>query len=81
LELWRVGLFRSSYDLHFPQKSHTLNTILLARLLSTDHELIPARNTSLAVMHGSASGSNVRYYSTWKHTPFKERKGQGRYNT
>jgi hypothetical protein len=25
-------------------------------------ELIPARNASLAAMHGSASGSNVRYY-------------------
>jgi hypothetical protein len=26
----------------------------------TDHELISARNASLAAMHGSASGSNVR---------------------
>jgi hypothetical protein len=37
------------------------------KLLSTDHtdhELIPARNASLAAMHGSASGSNVRYYPT-----------------
>jgi hypothetical protein len=41
------------------------------RLLSTDHELIPARNASLAAMHGSVSGSNVRYYPTWKHSPFK----------
>jgi hypothetical protein len=31
---------------------------------STDHELIPT-------MQGSASGSNVRYYPTWKHSPFK----------
>jgi predicted aconitase len=31
---------------------------------STDHELIPARNASLAAMQGSASGSNVRYYLT-----------------
>jgi hypothetical protein len=33
-------------------------------LLSTDHELIPARNPSLVAMHGSASGGNVRYYPT-----------------
>jgi hypothetical protein len=31
---------------------------------STYHEVIPARNTSLTAMHGSASGSNVRYYPT-----------------
>jgi hypothetical protein len=29
-------------------------------LESTDHELIPARNASLAAMQGSASGINVR---------------------
>jgi hypothetical protein len=33
----------------------------LHHLLSTYHELIPARNVSLAAMHVSASGSNVRY--------------------
>jgi hypothetical protein len=33
-------------------------------VLSTDHELISARNASLAAMHGSASGSGVRYYPT-----------------
>jgi hypothetical protein len=33
-------------------------------LQSTDHELISARNVSLAAMHGSAGGSNVRYYPT-----------------
>jgi hypothetical protein len=32
--------------------------------LSTEHELIPAEDASLAAMHGSASGSNVRYYPT-----------------
>jgi hypothetical protein len=26
--------------------------------------LIPARNASLAAMHGSTSGNNVRYYPT-----------------
>jgi hypothetical protein len=31
---------------------------------STDHELIPARYASLAAMHGSASGNNIRYYPT-----------------
>jgi hypothetical protein len=36
-------------------------------LQSTDDDLIPARNVSLAAMLGSTSGSNVRYYSTWKH--------------
>jgi hypothetical protein len=41
------------------------------RLQSTDHELIPARNESLAAMHGSASGSNVRYYPTRKHLRLK----------
>jgi hypothetical protein len=40
-------------------------------LQNTDHELIPARNASLAAMQGSASGSNVRYYPKWKHSPFK----------
>jgi hypothetical protein len=40
-------------------------------LLSTDHELIPARNAGLAAMHGSASRSNVRYYQTWKYSPLK----------
>jgi hypothetical protein len=29
-------------------------------LLSTDHELIHAKNASLAAMQGSASGNNVR---------------------
>jgi hypothetical protein len=33
-------------------------------LQSTHHELIPARNESLAAMQGSASGSNVSYYAT-----------------
>jgi hypothetical protein len=42
-------------------------------MLSLDHELIPARNSSIAAMQGSASGNNVRYYSTWKHSPLKER--------
>jgi hypothetical protein len=35
---------------------------------------IPARNASLAAMHGSASESNVRYYPTWKHSSLKERR-------
>jgi hypothetical protein len=42
-------------------------------ILSTDHELIPARNASIAALQGSASGSNVRYYPTRKHSPFKEK--------
>jgi hypothetical protein len=42
-----------------------------ANVLSTDHEMIPARNTSLAAMHGSASGSNVCYYPTRKHSSLK----------
>jgi hypothetical protein len=33
-------------------------------LHSTDHELIPASNTSLAAVHGSAIENNVRYYPT-----------------
>jgi hypothetical protein len=39
---------------------------------SSVHELIPATNASLAAMQGSASGSNVRYYPTWKHSPLIE---------
>jgi hypothetical protein len=31
-------------------------------------------------MQGSASGSNVRYYPTWKHSPLKERNEQGCHN-
>jgi hypothetical protein len=49
-------------------------------VLSTDHELISARNASLAAMHGSASGSGVRYCPTWKHSPLKEINEQGCYN-
>jgi hypothetical protein len=49
-------------------------------LQSTCHELIPARNASLVAMQGSASGSNVRYYPTWKHSLLKERNEQGCYN-
>jgi hypothetical protein len=44
------------------------------------HELIPARNASLAAMQGSASESNVRYYRTWKHSPLKERNEQTCYS-
>jgi hypothetical protein len=40
---------------------------------STEHELIPARDASLAAIQGSATGSNVRYYLTLKHwAPKKE---------
>jgi hypothetical protein len=35
---------------------------------------------SLAAMQGSASGSNVRYYPTWKHSPLKEKNEHGCYN-
>jgi hypothetical protein len=45
-------------------------------LQSTDHELIPTRNASLVAMQVSASGNNVRYYPTWKHSPLKERKNK-----
>jgi hypothetical protein len=37
---------------------------LTTEVQSTDHELIAARNASLAAMHGSANESNVRYYPT-----------------
>jgi hypothetical protein len=36
----------------------------------------PSKNVSLAAMQGTASGSNVRYYPTWKHSPLKERNEQ-----
>jgi hypothetical protein len=40
---------------------------------STVHRsrVLPPRNASLTAMQGSASGSNVRYYPTWKHRPSK----------
>jgi hypothetical protein len=57
-----------------------MNKCIMQMLLSTDHELIPARNANLVTMQGSTSGSNVRYYPTWKHSPLKERKEQGCYN-
>jgi hypothetical protein len=41
---------------------HTHVKRLSAQVQSTDHELFPARNASVAAMQGSASGSNVRYY-------------------
>jgi hypothetical protein len=41
------------------------------QILSTDHELIPARNANLAAMHGYAGGSNIRHYPTLKHSPLK----------
>jgi hypothetical protein len=50
------------------------------KLQFVDHELIPARNASLPAMQGSASGSNVRYYPTWKHSPLKQINDQGCYN-
>jgi hypothetical protein len=42
-------------------------------LQPTDHELIPARNASLAAMQVSASESNIRYYPTQKYSPLKGR--------
>jgi hypothetical protein len=50
------------------------------KVQSTDNELIPARNASLAAMQGSASRCNVRHYPTWKHSPFKERNEEACYN-
>jgi hypothetical protein len=49
-------------------------------LQSTDHGLIPAANASLSAVHGSTSGSNVRYYPTWKYSTLKKRNEQGCYN-
>jgi hypothetical protein len=34
------------------------------KIHSTDQEMIPARNASLAAMQVSASGSNIRYCQT-----------------
>jgi hypothetical protein len=42
------------------------------KIQSTDHELIPAKNASLAAMQSSASGSNIRYSPMWKNSPLKE---------
>jgi hypothetical protein len=49
-------------------------------LQSIDHELIPHGMRVLAAMQGSASGSTVRYYPTWKQFPPKERDEQRCYN-
>jgi hypothetical protein len=43
---------------------HSVYYSLLLLLLSKHHDLIPARNASLAAMLGSATGSNVLYYPT-----------------
>jgi hypothetical protein len=43
---------------------HTHVKLFSAQVQSTDHELIPARNASLAAMQGSTGGNNVRYCST-----------------
>jgi hypothetical protein len=61
-------------------KRDKLMYLIAYDLLSTDHELIPARNASLAAMQGSDSESNVRYYPTWKHSSFKQRNEQRCYN-
>jgi hypothetical protein len=50
------------------------------KLLFTHHEMIPARNASLAAIYCSASGSNIRYYPKLKHSPIKERNEQGCYD-
>jgi hypothetical protein len=73
----------SSSDTWSPElaTSRERRTVPVARhVQSTDHELIPARIASLAAMPGSASGINVCYYPTWKHSPVKERNEQGCYN-
>jgi hypothetical protein len=41
-----------------------LHALYSPLILSTDHELIPARNASLAAMQGSTSASNGLYYPT-----------------
>jgi hypothetical protein len=51
---------------------NTLGRSETVRVQSTYHELIPTRNASLAAMQGFASGSNIHYYPTWKHSPSKE---------
>jgi hypothetical protein len=50
--------------------------LLSTRAQSTDHGLIPARNASLAAMHGSAGRSKVRYCLTWKHSTLNKKKRQ-----
>jgi hypothetical protein len=65
---------------NFETASENVTFMLFWIIQSTDHELIPARNVGLAAVQGSATGSNVGYYSTWKHSPFKERNEQGCYN-
>jgi hypothetical protein len=64
-QIWRTTL-------HYAEH---LTVGCTSKLQSTDHELIPARNASLAAMQSYASGSNVRYYPT----PLKERNEQGCY--
>jgi hypothetical protein len=42
-------------------ESDSLTTQRWYEILSTDHELIPERNASLAAMQGSASGSRLMF--------------------
>jgi hypothetical protein len=86
LGIWSwVLLYRQCYGIscHFQNRpwlcyilNHIALLLLTKRAQSTDHELIPARNASLVAMQVSASGSNVRYNPTWKHSPVKERNEQ-----
>jgi hypothetical protein len=82
MSLWRIQQGR--WLLGNTQRD-TIQNILVhhqsghLRLVSTDNELITERNVNLAAMQSSASGSNVRYYPTWKHSPLKEINEQGCY--
>jgi hypothetical protein len=67
-------------ELRLPRGPVRSQTLYLLSYPPTDHELVPARNASLAAMQGSASGSNNRYYAMWKHSPLKERNERVCYN-
>jgi hypothetical protein len=73
-------MHKDPYRFNIPKNVKSLSGTYEPRVQSTDHDLIPTMNASLAAMQGSAIGNNVRYYPTWKHSPFKERNEQGCYN-
>jgi hypothetical protein len=83
---WAVSVLHTRFipSLHSssPFVGHTsfTTTETKGKVQSTDHELIPATNASLAAVQGSASGSNVRYDPTWIYSSLKEINEQGCYN-
>jgi hypothetical protein len=90
--LWRIIVFINflHWSLSLASWTHSTHILFLNSILKLSFHLRPntvhrsrvdpARNASLVAVQGSARGTNVRYYPTWKHSPLKERNEQGCYN-